>query len=315
MRREWMALVLVLLMIAGCGRSKPAPPDTSIWDAVAGGNREIVEAHIAAETPLDQTLQTAVFGRGGTPLHVASLSRQVGIVEVLLEGGADIHAMADDGVGGTPLHWAAYVGSLAVAELLLNEGADVNAGDASGFTALDVVLVNTPNFDVVTVDDLASLLRARGGVVRVPPAVPFWDAVYAGYVDAVKAHISGGVSLDQTIEVAEMGVGASPLHVAAAMGHGALVEALLTLGASVEAQATGDVGGTPLHWAAYLGRSAIVVQLVEAGADVNSVSETGATPLDAAIDNVSGEITELSQGIIDFLGAQGALPGEELQGD
>lgn len=312
MKRVWFVLLIVLAFLVGCGRSKPAAPEISIWDAVATGDVQAVEAHIAAETSLDQTLQAEVFGRGGTPLHVAALSGQSHAAELLIEGGAPIDADAEGGVGGTPLHWAAYVGSLPLVELLLEAGADVNASDAEGYTPLDLVLVNTPGFDEEIVADVADLLRVHGGTVRVPPALPFWDAVSQGHADAVEAHIAAGVDLQQTIEVMDVGFGGTPLHVAVLFNRSNVVSALLAHGADMEAPATDGIGGSPLHWAAYMLHGEVVELLVDAGADVNSTDESGFTPLDAAMFNVTGEVAPVAEEIIDFLKGHGAIPGEEL---
>ena len=47
--------------------------------------------------------------------------------KVLLEGGANVHAIGER--GSTPLHWAARCGSLEVAALLLERGATADIGD------------------------------------------------------------------------------------------------------------------------------------------------------------------------------------------
>ena len=58
----------------------------------------------------------------------------VGVVELLLKSGADIHAK--DYYGLTPLHWAAELGYTEVVALLLKHGANINARNNFGVTPL-----------------------------------------------------------------------------------------------------------------------------------------------------------------------------------
>ena len=71
-----------------------------------------------------------------TPLHAAAVRGHVAVVGLLLERGADPNHAA--GGGFTPLHLAAGAGHEEVAGLLLNRGADPGARDAKGRTALEV---------------------------------------------------------------------------------------------------------------------------------------------------------------------------------
>lgn len=71
------------------------------------------------------------IGDGGeTPLQDAADSDRVDVVRVLLERGADPHALVNDlerGPQPSPLHGAASRSRTAIAQLLLEAGADVNA--------------------------------------------------------------------------------------------------------------------------------------------------------------------------------------------
>ena len=67
-----------------------------------------------------------------TALHWAAAQALIGIVELLLDRGADINAR--DGAGFTPLFWAAEDGNVNTVAFLLDKGADVNIRDYNGNT-------------------------------------------------------------------------------------------------------------------------------------------------------------------------------------
>jgi ankyrin repeat protein len=95
---------------------------------------------------------------GETPLH-AALMRDRKIVQMLLDGGADVNY--SDRWGRTPLHWAVEANDLALVDLLISRGANVNARDATDRTPLYYTRRGS-----VTEQEIAALLRRRGAVER-----------------------------------------------------------------------------------------------------------------------------------------------------
>ena len=71
---------------------------------------------------------------GGTPLHRASFTGDLNIVEYLVKAGADIESK--DKRGNTPLERAIFKGKLSIVKYLIKEGADVNAPSNCGSTPL-----------------------------------------------------------------------------------------------------------------------------------------------------------------------------------
>ena len=61
---------------------------------------------------------------GSTALHGAAISKQIDVVRLLLQKGADVNKQND--LGWTPLHGAALVNSTNVIRLLLDQGASTN---------------------------------------------------------------------------------------------------------------------------------------------------------------------------------------------
>ena len=74
------------------------------------------------------------------------------------------------------------------------------------------------------------------------------------------------------------GGGHTPLHLASAYGHAAVVRALTEAGACVRAQG-GACDDTPLHLASAAGQVEAMAALLEAGADVDAGDEIGNTAL------------------------------------
>ncbi|KAK6250332.1 hypothetical protein SCA6_004337 [Theobroma cacao] len=73
---------------------------------------------------------------GCSLLHLACLTTDIGMVELLLQYGANINA--SDSRGRTPLHLCVVSGKSSIAKLLLTRGADPHAVDGEGNTALQL---------------------------------------------------------------------------------------------------------------------------------------------------------------------------------
>ncbi|CAL1165608.1 unnamed protein product [Cladocopium goreaui] len=73
-------------------------------------------------------------------------------------------------------------------------------------------------------------------------------------------------------------MGRTALHWAAEEGHAAVVEQLISAGATVDAAGWNGRGRTALHWAAEEGHAAVVEQLISAGATVDAAGWNGRGP-------------------------------------
>jgi len=67
---------------------------------------------------------------------VSKFPDHAGVIQLLLEHGADVNAQAKD--GSTPLHEASRFGTAKTARLLLEHGASVEVKDAQGRTPIQV---------------------------------------------------------------------------------------------------------------------------------------------------------------------------------
>ena len=109
------------------------------------------------------------------------------------------------------------------------------------------------------------------------PTTPLHQAAESGDIQAIAEAID---QLGYTDLAATDNDHYTPLHLAAGMGHEAVLQLLLDRDAPIDA--TDENGEQPLHLASHLGHTAIVELLLGRGADVNAASHSGYTPLHMA---------------------------------
>jgi uncharacterized protein len=136
----------------GAAARLAAGRELDIFDAAALGDADRVRALLDKDSALAQ----AWSDDGFTALHLAAFLGGQAATHVLVEGGADVNAVARNEMKVQPLHSAAASGSSETCELLLLAGADPNGRQHGGWTPLDEALI-TKN------ERLERLLRERGG--------------------------------------------------------------------------------------------------------------------------------------------------------
>lgn len=102
---------------------------------------------------------------GDPPLIQAAYLGHTGIVELLLQAGADV-TVVDPGMKATALHAAAYAGRTEAARLLVQAGIDINKqGPYNGYTALhDAIWQNNVDVARLLIEAGADLsLRSQHG--------------------------------------------------------------------------------------------------------------------------------------------------------
>ncbi len=115
-----------------------AAPEVDVFEASALGLVERLEG-LLAEDPGRAKARSA---DDATALHFAAFFGQSEAARLLVEAGADVHAVSPTFGDVTPLHSAAAADSLEIVKLLVEHGADVNVRQQGGFTALHAAAQN-----------------------------------------------------------------------------------------------------------------------------------------------------------------------------
>ena len=234
-----------------------------------------------------------------TPLMLASREGDVELTRILVEGGADVNAVAGD--GKTALALSIFNGNYEAASFLVANKADVNKADAQRFTplfwAVDRRNMETaPNFPwMVTIDSMPLIrqlldaganpnalvnntprARMREGSPRIVFATALMRAAFAADLELVKLLLERGADPKIISRDSE-----SMLSAAAGLAfvHGyhrgrsaedRLQVVKLFVGLGNDVNWPDDYGITPLMAAGNFGNVAIIQYLIDAGADLSA---------------------------------------------
>ena len=192
------------------------PPEKTIWAAASDGDVEAIEAHIAAETDLDEQNNS-----GYAPLHYGVMKTRTEVVALLLEAGADPDVVNNQ--SKTPLDLAISSSKDEIIDLLLEAGAVVEA-------PVDSIHVLAWNNEVIGVK-----LHIYAGT-DIDQAdefgnIPLLLAVEQGHIGVAELLIQHEANL----EVGDQH-GFTPLIMSAELNHPELLQILLDAGADIEAE-------------------------------------------------------------------------------
>ena len=226
------------------------------------------------------------LGEALPPLHEAAGKGQLRVLEFLLEKGAEVNSVVNE---GTALHRAAAAGHLAACESLIKAGADVNLEvqvatqgriqetRTQGTTPLTEAILNERAAVVGLL--LKSGADPNGGSVLTRtgkasyPEPPILSALGSS-----KARLQMAQMLRESgADLKRAGtLGYTLLHKAAEFGLQDWIEIGLDAGIDVNVRYASD-NSTPLHVGVY--QPASVEALIKAGADLNATDWDGGTPL------------------------------------
>ena len=235
-----------------------------------------------------------------TALHFATQEKHTGVVQVLLEAGADIEEQ--DMQSRTPLHWSVVSGDIATVKMLVEAGAELRDIDfedtclmlaaRNGHTDIVRYLVGLPGVDLEeTINCETALLCAcrenHPGVVGVLIDAGAHITVRVNrrtllHFASMAGHLG---TLEKLIEAGAKGVhdmddeGYTCLMYAAQNGHTEIVRYLVGLPGGVNMEQRKDYDHTALTLALQRRHAGVAEVLIGAGADVNSLTQSRLTPL------------------------------------
>lgn len=238
-----------------------------LQSAIASGDQAKVGVLLRDETDLEERNRA-----DWTPLMAASLKGQVDIARLLLDHGADLHAVNFE--GKSAIHMAAMRGGPDIVRLLVRLGADVNAADKfGGYTPLHLAAAHSNRkLTVETCDVLLAAgaeidSRANCGIT------PLFSAAISNRSELVDFLLAHGAELDSRdnsgrtifIFVVRMGL------------FDEMAERLIRYGANINAP--DDEGRTALMYAALDPHRRMIGILLDAGANPNLSDAAGKTAL------------------------------------
>ena len=213
-------------------------------------------------------------------LHKAVLKGRPAVARLLKKGTA---VTATDKWKNSLLHYAAAEGKPGLIRFLLSKGATIDAAGLQGRTPLYYAIDFSP-YEPGTSSALETLLK-RGADVAAQDTHGYTSLHYAarwGAEDIVRLLLKYAEKNEVDIDVQDDGFGYTPLHEAVHQGDSkTVVKLLLEAGADTDV-AEDIVGWTPLHMAAQW-EPEYVRLFIKHDADVNATTDSGGTPLDAAV--------------------------------
>lgn len=238
--------------------------DRRLLQGASGGNFDLVKAALQAGASVDGPPEQPC-----APIVAATIADHAGIIELLLEHGADpdrpvteelphpTSDMAAAVAGERALHIATRNGNIEIVRLLLEQArANPNATDDKGGTPL-LAACDSSNIEVEVVRLLLEAgadptLAEKNGIV------PLHVVAYLGYVDLVGTlHSRAPATLNRSASK-----GQTPLFLACTGGHESVVSQLLSLGAMQPVPADDSNSMLPLTTAVSKGFLGVVRVLI-----------------------------------------------------
>lgn len=239
---------------------------TALHTALGAGNRPIVQLLLEGGADVN-----ALDERGDNPLGLEALRvGRTDLLEMLLEWGADPDKK--NRRGWTPLHHAVYVSNEDAVRVLLENGAHPD-GEVQGATApLHLAVMHCQETVVTLLLDSG----ADQGLVDCRGRTAFELAEKSGN-GTVRCLLAG---LYRTRPDMVLSDGRTYTHLAAQYSEVRLLEELVKCGKDLNAK---DISGkTPLHMAALKNCVVCPALLVKGGAKIDPVDQDGVTPLHLA---------------------------------
>ena len=215
---------------------------------------------------LESVMKTGLE-EGGYFLHLATLAGNIKLVSRLIDMGANINEM--DNEGKAPLHYAIMGNHNNIADHLINKNADINLMSKNGITPLHIAIGKCNR-------DLVKVLISKNADVNVKNnkgRSPLHIAAAQEMIETAKLLISKGAQID-----IQDSFKFTPLHLSVLSNDIQIVRYLLSCSADINCQTI--FGQTPLHIAIERNYERIAIILIsDDNIDINIKDKLGRTPL------------------------------------
>ncbi|MCP4154420.1 MAG: hypothetical protein GY757_42240 [bacterium] len=217
---------------------------------------------------------------GNNPLIASTFKRNIGMIKLLLKRGVDVNEKAPNGYGAV-LHLAVRC-NIEIVKLLIDSGADVNRMNANGVVPLmgaaasgnkEMVNLLLEKGAIVNIQNEKALCEKKGNCY--PIAGVLHNALYAdkGRHEVLEILLKHKADTNFANEA-----GASPLHLAAALGDLKSTQLLVQHGAAIDIKEKKN-GSTPLLKAVINGYCDVVSYLISKGARGDVKNNPNLSPL------------------------------------
>lgn len=246
----------------------------------------LVEVQRGGKQAVEALLEAGVCVNGGylqpPPVVLATLGKDIGMVQLLIANGADVNApsrsmpgrghvcglvvpkLKAEFDGQSALHFAAWLGCMGTLRVLLNAGAEPNVIDAKGRTPLMLATEGGGDGNGVKIGQELFKAGADSSLMSGAGQLALHVAARKGRVDMVALFLS---EAPETLSC-NTAAGETPLYIAAHEGHEGVVLYLLSV-AKKNHTSLGSVDMCPLVAAVVQGHAKIVrVLLDERGMEV-----------------------------------------------
>ncbi len=212
---------------------------SDLHDAVRTNDNAALEALLEGGAEVDESDYIL-----GTALHAAVSQGSADLAKILIKHNADLEAVSEQ-QGARAMHLAAAFGEVPMLQLLLDGGADIDSRDDHKRTPLLQAAVFGHAEAVELLLESGADIELKDSRYR---WTPLYGATYSGGLEVVKLLVEAGADIEARDLAGRTPLRAAATPISwSVIGNGSLIEYLVAVGADINAK--DDNGLTILGWA------------------------------------------------------------------